>query len=88
MADVPGEDVEIVNVVGSGALGVEIDLDALSADIPTTEYNPDNYHGMYIRLAEDAPLVTVYRSGKYIITGANSTEELAKIRREALRNLE
>lgn len=87
MADDSGEDVEVVNVVGSGALGVEIDLDALSADIPTAEYNPDNYHGMYICLAEDAPLVTVYRSGKYIITGANSTEELAKIRREALKQL-
>jgi transcription initiation factor TFIID TATA-box-binding protein len=87
MAGVSGEDVEVVNVVGSGSLGIEIDIGMLSADIPAAEYNPDNYHGMYLRLAEDAPLVTIYRSGKYIITGASSKEELFETRREALKQL-
>ena len=84
MAEVSGEDVKVVNVVGSGSLSIEIDLDALSADISTAEYNPANYHGMYLRFAEDAPLVTLYRSGKYIITGAHSTDELFEIRRKIL----
>lgn len=78
--------VSIVNVVSSGALPVEIDLDRLSHDIgePIADYNPDKYPGMYIRFRDDAPLVTVYRTGKYIITGADSEEESYSLREQFL----
>jgi transcription initiation factor TFIID TATA-box-binding protein len=88
MAGVSHEDVKIVNIVGVGSLGVEIDLEPLSADILEAEYNPANYHGMYLRFTEDSPLVTVYRSGKYIITGAGTTEELFEIRSKVLDRFE
>jgi len=78
MTDVSDEDLEIVNVVGSGALGIEIDLDTFAEDIPEAEYNPANYHGTYPRISEDAPLVTLYRSGKYIITGERVIERSAE----------
>lgn len=87
MTGVSEGSVEIVNVVGSGTLDIEIDLDALAEDIPEGEYNPANYHGMYLRFGDDAPLVTLYRSGKYIVTGANSTEELFEIRSKVLERL-
>jgi len=69
--------VEIANAVGSGDLGVELDVSELAADLPVphTEYDPDNYHGLYVRFTEEGPLITLYRSGKYIITGASSLEE-------------
>lgn len=70
--------VEIANVVGSGDLGVELDLEALEGDLstPYLEYDPSNYHGLYVRLKEGGPLITVYRSGKYIISGCPSEETL------------
>jgi transcription initiation factor TFIID TATA-box-binding protein len=66
--------IEITNVVGSGDLGVEIDIAEVEDDLPVpyTEYNPKNYHGLYVRLVEDGPLITLYRSGKYIISGSSS----------------
>lgn len=78
--------VEVVNMVGSGSLGVELDLETLSADIgqPRARYNPDKYPGMYMRFDEDSPLVTLYRTGKYIITGATSEEELSSLRERLL----
>ncbi len=39
------------------------------------EYNPDKYPGVYLRFDDDAPLITLYRTGKYITTGADSTGE-------------
>ena len=71
----------IVNVVGSGDLGIELDLPALYADLalPYTEYDTSNYHGLYARVIEDGPLITVYRSGKYIITGSSGLEQLHSI---------
>ncbi|WP_408957555.1 TATA-box-binding protein [Natrinema sp. 74] len=70
--------VEIANVVGSGDLHAELDLEALQEDLstPYLEYDPSNYHGLYVRLQEGGPLITVYRSGKYIISGCSSYAEL------------
>lgn len=78
--------VEIVNVVASGALDVELDLERLAGDIgePVARYDPDKYPGMYLRFEEDAPLITVYRTGKFIITGADSKEESYSLRERFL----
>lgn len=59
---------EIVNIVGPGSLDSEFDLERVAADIGSiAEYDPDKYPGMYLRCGEDAPLITVYRTGKYIV---------------------
>lgn len=77
--------VNIVNVVGSGSLNVEFDLEGVATDIGSiAEYEPGKYPGMYLRLEEDAPLITVYRTGKYIVTGADSEEEAHTIRERFL----
>jgi transcription initiation factor TFIID TATA-box-binding protein len=70
--------VTIANAVGSGDLGAELDVAEVESDLdlPYTEYDPSNYHGLYARLVEDGPLITVYRSGKYIISGCSSLAEL------------
>jgi len=70
--------IDIANAVGSGDLNTELALDALEADLttPYVEYDPSNYHGLYLRPEENGPLITVYRSGKYIVSGCSSFEEL------------
>jgi len=70
--------IDIANVVGSGDLDVELDIAEveLDLDLPYTEYDPSNYHGLYVRLAKGGPLITVYRSGKYIISGCSTFELL------------
>ncbi|WP_336331153.1 TATA-box-binding protein [Haloarcula sp. CGMCC 1.2071] len=70
--------ISIANAVGSGDLGVELDVAEVESDLdlPYTEYDPSNYHGLYVRLVEDGPLITVYRSGKYIISGCSTFEQL------------
>jgi transcription initiation factor TFIID TATA-box-binding protein len=80
--------VHVVNVVGSGSLNLELDLNSLAADIgePIAQYDPGKYPGMYLRFEENAPLITVYRTGKYIITGADSEEE-SRIIRDRFLNL-
>lgn len=77
----------IENIVGTGSLGVEIDVTALADDIPAPEvtYNPDNYHGLYLRLEKGGPLITLYRTGSYNITGADSLEELNEVKDGFLR---
>ncbi len=81
--------ISIANAVGSGDLGVELDVAEVESDLdlPYTEYDPSNYHGLYLRLVVDGPLITVYRSGKYIIVGCTSFEELYETNTEFLTKL-
>ncbi len=77
---------EIVNVIASGSLDAEFDLEKVAEDIGSiAEYDPEKYAGLYIRFGEDAPLITLYRTGKFIVTGADSEEEAYEIRTKFLR---
>ena len=76
--------VEVVNVVGSGSLGIEVDLYAVDADLGAeTNYDPDEHTGLHIRL-ESGALVTIYRTGSYHIVGVDSNEALTAARNEFL----
>lgn len=73
--------VEVVNVVGSGSLGREFDLSAVARELGSiADFDPEKYPGMYIRFSDDSPLVTLYRTGKFIITGADSSEQLGAVK--------
>lgn len=70
--------VELVNLVGSGDLGKELDLTSIAQAIggPEASYEPELYPALYLRLFTDSRHITVYRTGKYIIVGANSKQGL------------
>ena len=73
--------VQVVNVVGSGSLGVELDLDAIAHELDAVvDYDPAKYPGAYFRIEESKPLVTLYRTGKFIVTGGGSEEEVSETR--------
>lgn len=79
---------KIVNVVGSGSLHGEFDLGIVSDDFgDIAEYDPEQYPGMYLRLDDDSPLITLYRTGKYIVTGASSAEDAYSMRGRFLSEL-
>lgn len=70
-------EVEVVNIVGTGKLDAEFSLDQLALDLDSTgRYEPELYPGMYVRVDEDDPLTTVYGTGKFIIVGSSTEEEL------------
>ncbi|MCU4927096.1 TATA-box-binding protein [Halobacteria archaeon AArc-dxtr1] len=73
--------VQIVNVVASGSLNVELDLKAIATELDdVVDYDPDKYPGAYFRLDDVTSLITLYRTGKYIITGADSEDDASVIR--------
>ena len=77
--------VKIQNIVSSGSLDYEFDLESVAGHLGSiAEYDPDEYHGMYIRFNEDVPLITLYRTGKYIIIGGDSKEQAYSTRKKFL----
>ncbi|MDN5338903.1 MAG: transcription initiation factor TATA-box-binding protein [Euryarchaeota archaeon] len=74
---------KIINIVASGDLHQSVSFERLP-ELPDTNYryNPENYHGAYILLSRGK--ATIYRSGKYIIYGLASLDEVDTSYREFL----
>ena len=77
---------EIVNIVTSGSLGQRVDLTDLAYAIPEFSYDPKGYHGGYLKLTKYT--ATIYSSGKYIIPGVKSLEDIDSNHQELIRSFQ
>lgn len=70
---------KVVNVVGSGDISRELDLDAVSQAVKdetgATQVSKSS-QGLKIEFRKRAGTILLYRSGKYTIMGSDSEEEL------------
>lgn len=64
----------VVNVVGGGRLGQEVDLRSVDKDVNNveTEYDPERYPALIFRLEEPKATIMLFTSGKYSLAGARS----------------
>lgn len=74
----------VVNIVAAGRLDGEFDLSAVAADIDAAKarYDPNRYPGIHIQLQESGPTITLYRNGKYHITGSKTFDQLNEVKHE------
>ena len=72
---------KIVNIVCSGDFQSPVDLNLLSSlNNPSFQYSKDKYHGGYYRTSFGK--ATIYSSGKYIIAGLKSPDNVDPAFRE------
>jgi transcription initiation factor TFIID TATA-box-binding protein len=75
----------IVNVVGSGDLQVEIDLVEVANDIQQAKYDDEHRPAPpTLQLESNNSLILVYRTGTYAIRGARSIEEIETAKNKLL----
>ncbi len=70
------DELQIVNIVGTAGLEHDIPLEKMAAALPNTEYNPEQFPGLVIRIRQPKTSALIFRSGKVVITGAKSMEEM------------
>jgi len=68
--------VRIENVVASVTMNQNIDLDAISANVPGVEYNPEQFPGLVYRLSKPRTATLIFSSGKMVCTGAKHEDEV------------
>jgi transcription initiation factor TFIID TATA-box-binding protein len=73
--------VEVVNIVAGGDLEHELDLrplfsELVSLDGVEADFNPESSNMLQLRFEKEGPLCMVYRSGKFVITGAGNNKQL------------
>ncbi len=69
-----GDTIEVQNVVTSSDLQCDVDLDALSDDIPQSQYNVEQFPGLIYRSTDPKVTILLFRSGKIVCTGSQSLD--------------
>lgn len=70
----PKEEIKVENVVASISLFVNIPLEKVSTKLSNTEYNPEQFPGLVLRLEKPKVSALIFSSGKVVCTGAKSEE--------------
>jgi transcription initiation factor TFIID TATA-box-binding protein len=68
--------IRIVNIVVSTSLEHDIPLEKMAAVLPNTEYNPEQFPGLVIRIKDPKTSALIFSSGKVVCTGARTLEQV------------
>jgi transcription initiation factor TFIID TATA-box-binding protein len=74
----PKYKMQIENIVASTKLGNELNLNKIVMNIPTAEYEPEQFPGLVLRLDMPKVVCLLFASGKVICTGAHSLADVRK----------
>src|SRR3972149_5324358 len=69
---------KIQNIVATTSLEKPIPLTKLARTQPNTEYNPETFPGLVLRIKEPKSAVLVFSSGNLVCTGTKSVEQVKK----------
>jgi transcription initiation factor TFIID TATA-box-binding protein len=81
-------DIKIVNIVVASSLEHDIPLEKMAATLSNTEYNPEQFPGLVIRIKEPKTSALIFSSGKIVCTGAKTLDEVRKCIDKIIQSLE
>ncbi len=81
-------DIKVVNIVISTSLEHDIPLEKMAATLPNTEYNPEQFPGLVIRIKEPKTSALIFSSGKVVCTGARSMDKVHESIKKIIKSLE
>ena len=80
--------VKVVNIVVSSSLEHDIPLEKMAATLSNTEYNPEQFPGLVIRIKEPRTSALIFSSGNIVCTGARNMDEVKRSIKQIIRSLE
>jgi transcription initiation factor TFIID TATA-box-binding protein len=80
-------EVRIENVVASAFLHKDIPLEKVARRLVNTEYNPEQFPGLVLRLAKEGITALIFSSGKIVCTGAKSEREVGNAVKQIVKEL-
>jgi transcription initiation factor TFIID TATA-box-binding protein len=72
----PEKSIRVVNIVVSTSLEHDIPLEKMAAVLSNTEYNPEQFPGLVIRIKDPKTSALIFSSGKVVCTGARSLDKV------------
>ena len=71
--------IKIQNIVVSADLHANIDLFSLSKNIKEVDYEPEQFPGAIFRIKEPKAVIILFKNGKLICTGSNTTKNIKEV---------
>lgn len=78
----------VQNIVATTSLERDISLIKLAETLPNTEYNPEQFPGLVMRIREPKSSALIFSSGKVVCTGAKSLGKVGEAIKEIIKNVE
>lgn len=70
---------KVQNIVATTSLGKDISLTKLARTQSNTEYNPETFPGLILRIEKPKSAVLVFSSGKLVCTGTKSIGQVKEV---------
>ena len=81
-------EIKVVNIVVSTSLEHAIPLEKMAATLSNTEYNPEQFPGLVIRIKEPKTSALIFSSGKVVCTGGRTMAEVKESIQQIIKSLE
>jgi len=78
---------KVQNIVATSSLGKPVPLTKLARTQPNTEYNPETFPGLVLRIKQPKSAVLVFSSGNLVCTGTKSTAQVKQVINEVIKQL-
>jgi transcription initiation factor TFIID TATA-box-binding protein len=79
--------IQVVNIVVSTSLEHDIPLEKMAATLSNTEYNPEQFPGLVIRIRDPKTSALIFSSGKVVCTGARSMDKVEESIEKIIKSL-
>ena len=77
----------VQNIVATASLGKEVSLTKLAKTQSNTEYNPEQFPGLVLRIKKPKSAVLVFSSGNLVCTGTKSIAQVKEVVDQVIKQL-
>lgn len=78
---------KVQNIVATTSLGKPVSLMKLAKSDANTEYNPEQFPGLVLRIKKPKSAVLVFSSGNLVCTGTKSIEQVKEVIENVIKTL-
>jgi transcription initiation factor TFIID TATA-box-binding protein len=68
--------ITVQNIVASGTINVDLNLNILALELENTEYEPEQFPGLVYKLDEPTTTFLLFSNGKLVCTGTKNKQQL------------
>src|SRR3989338_1434744 len=79
--------ITVQNIVASGAVNLDLNLNTLALELENTEYEPEQFPGLVYKLEEPTATFLLFSNGKLVCTGTKNKQQLEDSMRQLLKNV-
>ena len=79
--------ITVQNIVASGSIEVDLNLNLLALELENTEYEPEQFQGLVYKLDNPTTTFLLFSNGKLVCTGTKNRKQLEEAMRQLNKNI-